>query len=63
MLPCRVSSLGAASLSWLRAAPHLTVLSSGGTVFTSSSRVSVEHRQVLHHNTLSLVQILPDTVF
>ena len=28
-----------ASLSWLRAAPHLTVLSLGRTVFTSSPRV------------------------
>lgn len=42
-LPCRVVNLGSGSVTWLRY-PELTVLSSGDTLFTSSSRVRLEHR-------------------
>ena len=39
-LPCRVVNLGSGSVTWLRW-PELTILSSGSTVFTSSTRVSL----------------------
>ena len=42
ILPCRVVNLGSGSVTWLRW-PELTILSSGRTVFTSSSRVSLVH--------------------
>ena len=42
VLPCRVVNLGAGSITWLRY-PQLTILSSGNTLFTSSSRVTLEH--------------------
>ena len=44
VLACRVTSLGTSSVSWLRL-PQLTVLSSGGQVFSSSPRVSVIHSE------------------
>lgn len=49
VLPCRVTDLGSASLSWVRlagpslASSHLTVLSSGTTLFSSSPRLSLLH--------------------
>ena len=42
VLACRITNLGSASVSWLRL-PQLTVLTSGGSVFSSSPRVSVVH--------------------
>lgn len=42
VLPCRVVNLGAGTITWLRY-PQLTILSSGDTLFTSSSRVTLEH--------------------
>ena len=41
-LPCRVVYLGSGSVTWLRW-PELTILTSGSTVFTSSTRVSLVH--------------------
>ena len=43
VLPCRVTNLGPASVSWLRSRPHLTVLSSGPFMFSSSRRLSLLH--------------------
>jgi len=42
VFPCRVLSIGSASLSWLRQ-PELTVLSSGNTLFSSSPRLRLLH--------------------
>ena len=42
VLGCRINNLGSASVTWLRL-PQLTVLTSGGSVFSSSPRVSVVH--------------------
>ena len=42
VLACRINNLGSSSVTWLRL-PQLTVLSSGGSVFSSSPRVSVVH--------------------
>ena len=42
VLGCRITNLGSASVTWLRL-PQLTVLTSGGSVFSSSPRVSVVH--------------------
>ena len=47
--PAQVTDLGSASLSWVRlagpslASSHLTVLSSGTTLFSSSPRLSLLH--------------------
>ena len=43
VLPCRVTNLGPASVSWLRGRPDLTVLSSGPFMFSSSRRLSLLH--------------------
>lgn len=43
VLPCRVTDLGPASVSWLRGRPDLTVLSSGPFMFSSSRRLSLLH--------------------
>jgi len=51
VLPCRVTHLGPASLSWVRlsgaspAASHLTVLSSGSILFSSSPRLALLHHE------------------
>lgn len=45
VLPCRVANLGAASVSWLRGWPQLTVLSSGPHMFSSSRRLSLLHAE------------------
>ena len=51
VLPCRVTHLGPASLSWVRlsgpspAASHLTVLSSGTILFSSSPRLALLHHE------------------
>ena len=42
VLGCRVDNLGSSSVTWLRL-PQLTVLTSGGSVFSSSPRVSLVH--------------------
>ena len=42
VLPCRVVNIGSGSVTWLRW-PQLTLLSSGDTVFTSSTRVTLLH--------------------
>jgi len=47
VLPCRVTDLGSASLSWVRlplgGGGHLTVLSSSSIMFSSSPRLSLLH--------------------
>ena len=43
VLPCRVKNLGPASVSWLRGRPHLTVLTSGSFMFSTSQRLSLLH--------------------
>ena len=45
VLPCRVTDLGPASVSWLRGRPHLTVLSSGPFMFSSSRRLALLHNE------------------
>ena len=42
VLGCRINNIGSSSVTWLRL-PQLTVLSSGGSVFSSSPRVSLVH--------------------
>lgn len=58
VLPCRVMSLGSASLSWLRR-PQLTVLSSGTTLFSSSPRLRLLHYPGSPDWNLQLGPLLP----
>jgi len=59
VLPCRVLSIGSASLSWLRQ-PQLTVLSSGNTLFSSSSRLKLLHSQGSPDWTLQIGPLVPE---
>ena len=53
VLGCRITNLGSASVTWLRL-PQLTVLSSGGSVFSSSPRLSVVHSPGSPHYNLQI---------
>ena len=64
VLPCRVNHLGPASLSWVRlsgptpAASHLTVLSSGTILFSSSPRLALLHHEGSPDWTLQITGVI-----
>ena len=64
VLPCRVTHLGSASLSWVRLsgsnpeASHLTVLSSGTTLFSSSPRLALLHHEGSPDWTLQITGVI-----
>ena len=64
VLPCRVTHLDPASLSWVRlsgpspAASHLTVLSSGTILFSSSPRLALLHHEGSPDWTLQITGVI-----
>jgi len=64
VLPCRVTHLGPASLSWVRlsgpnpAMSHLTVLTSGTTLFSSSPRLALLHHEESPDWTLQITGVV-----